>query len=118
MFVVYVRLCGQHAFRCIRIRFPSDQPQFMHTSCYQMAALSWITPFFLQSLQPKTLAVGCHDLGQFIQYHPQGRYIVAGMHGKELVMNLMAHPDPEVQKQALLCVQRIMLSKTSMDFLR
>jgi len=87
-----------------------------------------VAPFFtfvltvihklLLLLQPKTLAVGCHDLGQFIQFHPQGRFIVSGMHGKELIMNLMAHPDPEVQKQALLCVQRIMLSKHNLDFLR
>uniref|UniRef100_A0A7S3RAK0 V-type proton ATPase subunit H n=1 Tax=Dunaliella tertiolecta TaxID=3047 RepID=A0A7S3RAK0_DUNTE len=70
------------------------------------------------SQEPKTLAVGCHDLSQFIQFHPQGRYIVSGMRGKELVMQLMAHPDSEVQKQALLCVQRIMLSKHNLDFLR
>ncbi|KAF5825997.1 armadillo-type protein [Dunaliella salina] len=70
------------------------------------------------SQEPKTLAVGCHDLSQFIQFHPQGRYIVSGMRGKELVMQLMAHPDPDVQKQALLCVQRIMLSKHNLDFLR
>lgn len=43
--------------------------------------------------------------------HPQGRYIVADLRGKELVMRLMAHPDPEVQKQALLCVQKIMLTR-------
>lgn len=60
-------------------------------------------------MQVKTLAVGCHDLGMFIVHHPQGRYIVQDLRGKELVMRLMAHPDPEVQKQALLCVQKIML---------
>uniref|UniRef100_A0A7S0S4X7 V-type proton ATPase subunit H n=1 Tax=Chlamydomonas leiostraca TaxID=1034604 RepID=A0A7S0S4X7_9CHLO len=61
------------------------------------------------SREVKTLAVGCHDLGMFIVHHPQGRYIVSDLRGKELVMRLMAHPDPEVQKQALLCVQKIML---------
>lgn len=68
--------------------------------------------------QVRTLAVGCHDLGQFILYHPQGRYIVSDLRGKELVMRLMAHPDPEVQKQALLCVQKIMLTKDKLDFLQ
>lgn len=62
-------------------------------------------------LQTRNLAVGCHDLGQFILFHPQGRYIVADLRGKELVMRLMSHPDPDVQKQALLCVQKIMLGK-------
>jgi len=30
---------------------------------------------------------------------------------------LMAHADPDVQKQALLCVQRIMLSRGKLDWL-
>lgn len=58
--------------------------------------------------------MGCHDLGQFILFHPQGRYIVADLRGKELVMRLMSHPDPDVQKQALLCVQKIMLGKVGL----
>lgn len=70
------------------------------------------------SREMRTLAVGCHDLGQFITYHPQGRYIVTNLRGKELVMRLMAHPDTEVQKQALLCVQKIMLSRDKLDFLQ
>ncbi|KXZ45348.1 hypothetical protein GPECTOR_56g445 [Gonium pectorale] len=66
----------------------------------------------------KTLAVGCHDLGQFIVNHPQGRYIVNDLRGKELVMRLLGHSDVEVQKQALLCVQKLMLSKDKLDFLK
>lgn len=59
----------------------------------------------------RSLAVGCHDLGQFVTYHPHGRYIVSDLHGKELVMRLMIHPEAEVQKQALLTVQKLMLTK-------
>ncbi|GIL44096.1 hypothetical protein Vafri_1639 [Volvox africanus] len=66
----------------------------------------------------KTLAVGCHDLGQFIVNHSQGRYIVNDLRGKELVMRLLSHSDAEVQKQALLCVQKLMLSKDKLDFLK
>lgn len=40
------------------------------------------------------------------------------LRGKELVMRLMMHPDPEVQKEALLCVQKILLSKDKVDFLQ
>jgi V-type H+-transporting ATPase subunit H len=69
------------------------------------------------SRETRTLAVGCHDLGQFITYHENGRNIITEFRGKELVMRLMMHPDPEVQKQALLCVQKIMLSKDKLDFM-
>lgn len=56
-----------------------------------------------------TLAVACNDIGRFVEYHPHGRYIVSDLRGKELVMRLMQHPDGEVQKRALLAVQKIML---------
>lgn len=69
------------------------------------------------SREVRTLAVGCHDLGMFIMHHPQGRYIVSDLRGKELVMRLMAHPDAEVQKQALLCIQKVMLTKDKLDFM-
>lgn len=41
----------------------------------------------------------------------------ADLKGKELVMRLMMHPDSNVQKQALLCVQKIMLAKDKLQFL-
>ena len=64
-----------------------------------------------------TLSVACHDIGRFVDHHENGRFIVQKLQGKELVMKLMAHPDLEVQKQALLCVQKLMLSKNKLDFL-
>ncbi len=44
-------------------------------------------------------------------------YADAEFRGKELVMRLMMHPEPEVQKQALLCVQKIMLAKDKLEYL-
>ncbi len=40
------------------------------------------------------------------------------LRGKELVMRLMMHPDPDVQKEALLCVQKILISKDKIDYLQ
>jgi V-type H+-transporting ATPase subunit H len=68
--------------------------------------------------QVRTLAVACHDLGQFIMSHPQGRHIITDLRGKELVMRHLAHPDAQVQKQALLCIQKIMLTKDKLEFLQ
>jgi len=67
---------------------------------------------------PRTLAIACHDLGQFIIYHPNGRNILKNMgEVKTWVMQLMTHQDPEVQKQALMCTQKLMVSKDSLDLL-
>ena len=66
----------------------------------------------------RTLAVACNDLAQFAAAHPSGRYIVADCGGKAPVMRLMGHGDAEVQKHALLCVQRLMLGKDKLDFLK
>ena len=67
--------------------------------------------------ETKTLSVACHDIGKFIESHENGRFIIQRLMGKEIIMKLMAHPDLEVQKQALLCVQKLMLSKNKLDFL-
>ncbi|GAX82421.1 hypothetical protein CEUSTIGMA_g9849.t1 [Chlamydomonas eustigma] len=69
------------------------------------------------SREAKTVAIGCGDIGMFISFHGQGRYIVNNLKGKELVMHQMANPEPEVQKQALLCVQKLMLTKEKLEFL-
>ncbi|CAM6042900.1 unnamed protein product [Sphagnum compactum] len=62
------------------------------------------------SRDTRTLAVACHDITQFIEYHPAGRGIILDLKAKERVMKHMAHPNPEVSKQALLCIQKILLS--------
>jgi V-ATPase subunit H len=69
------------------------------------------------SRDPKVLAVACHDLGSFAHAHPIGRYIINDLGGKPFVMSQMASPHAEVQKHALVCVQRLMLGKDKLDFL-
>ena len=58
-----------------------------------------------------TLALACHDISQFINHFPHGRGMVLEMGGKTAVMRLMGHPDAEVQKEALVAVQRLLLSR-------
>jgi V-type H+-transporting ATPase subunit H len=60
--------------------------------------------------------VACHDIAQFIQLHPAGRGIILDLKAKERVMKHMSSPDPEVAKQALLCVQKILLSAKQGSF--
>ncbi|KAF6167413.1 hypothetical protein GIB67_043255 [Kingdonia uniflora] len=67
---------------------------------------------------PRTLAVACYDLSQFIQYHPAGRLIVNDLKAKERVMRLMNHENAEVTKNALLCIQRLFLGAKYASFLQ
>ena len=70
------------------------------------------------SNDPRTLAVACYDLSQFIQHHPAGRIIVTDLKAKERVMKLMNHETPEVTKNALLCIQRLFLGAKYASFLQ
>jgi len=66
------------------------------------------------STDATTLAVACHDLGEFVTLHPLGKKKMAQLQVKEKVMQLMAAQDPnfrEVRREALLCCQKIMLNK-------
>ncbi|KAK3039633.1 hypothetical protein RJ639_027224, partial [Escallonia herrerae] len=71
-----------------------------------------------QSPDPRTQAVACFDLSQFIQYHPAGRVIVTDLKAKERVMKLLNHENAEVTKNALLCIQRLFLGAKYASFLQ
>lgn len=58
---------------------------------------------------PVELSIACFDLGEFVRFHPRGRRILSQLEGKIDIMKLMAHPDEEVQKHALMCVQKMMV---------
>ncbi|BBN17967.1 V-type H+-transporting ATPase subunit H [Marchantia polymorpha subsp. ruderalis] len=66
----------------------------------------------------KTLAVACSDISQFIQNHPTGRGIVSDLKAKDRVMRLMAHEKPDVAREALLCVQKILLSPKYVSYMQ
>uniref|UniRef100_A0A803L425 V-type proton ATPase subunit H n=1 Tax=Chenopodium quinoa TaxID=63459 RepID=A0A803L425_CHEQI len=70
------------------------------------------------SNDPRSLAVACFDLSQFIQHHPSGRFIVNDLKAKERVMKLMNHENAEVTKNALLCIQRLFLGAKYASFLQ
>ncbi|KAH6812637.1 vacuolar ATP synthase subunit H family protein [Perilla frutescens var. frutescens] len=70
------------------------------------------------SSDPRTLAVACYDLSQFVQNHPAGRIIVNDLKAKERVMKLMDHENGEVTKNALLCIQRLFLGAKYASFLQ
>ena len=64
----------------------------------------------LGSEDDTTVAVACYDIGQFVQYYPKGKLIVDNLGGKRLIMELLQHEAPEVQKHALTACSKIMIT--------
>eukprot|EP00656_Telonema_subtile_P053306 TRINITY_DN7689_c0_g1_i1.p1 TRINITY_DN7689_c0_g1~~TRINITY_DN7689_c0_g1_i1.p1 ORF type:complete len:486 (-),score=157.28 TRINITY_DN7689_c0_g1_i1:127-1584(-) len=68
----------------------------------------------------RTIAVICHDLGEFARWHPRGKKILNGDAAvyndglgstKSIVMKQMTtNSDPEINKNALTCIHKMMVN--------
>jgi V-type H+-transporting ATPase subunit H len=68
------------------------------------------------STDETVISIALHDVGEFARYHPRGRTILDQVPDTKLVV--MGHLDstvPMVQRQALLCLQKMMI--TNWEFL-
>lgn len=63
----------------------------------------------LGSEDPQVLAIACNDISEFIKHASEGRRLMTHYGAKPLAMQVLKHPDPVVQKYALMCVQRLMV---------
>ncbi|XP_023240741.1 V-type proton ATPase subunit H-like [Centruroides sculpturatus] len=61
------------------------------------------------STDPLVLSVAAHDIGEYVRHYPRGKQVIEKLGGKQLVMQLLTHTDPNVRYQALLCVQKLMV---------
>jgi V-type H+-transporting ATPase subunit H len=64
----------------------------------------------LSSRDEEVAAVACFDIGEFVRHYPNGRAIAKRLGAKELVMALIEHENPELQRHALQCVSKIMVN--------
>lgn len=64
-----------------------------------------------EASSPESLAVACHDLGEFARLHPVGKAIATSRGTKDKMLELMSDTHREVAREALLCVQKLMLNK-------
>jgi len=61
------------------------------------------------SRDPLVLAVASYDIGEFVRHYPRGKSVIEQLGGKQIVMQLLAHEDPNVRYEALLAVQKLMV---------
>jgi len=57
----------------------------------------------------RQVAIAAHDIGQFVVHYPRGKTIVSEMGCKVSIMMLLTNDNEEVTKEALLCVQKMMI---------
>ncbi|XP_026321737.1 V-type proton ATPase subunit H isoform X2 [Hyposmocoma kahamanoa] len=62
-----------------------------------------------KSTDPVVLAVACYDIGEYVRHYPRGKHIIEQLGGKQRVMHLLSHDDPNVRYEALLAVQKLMV---------
>ena len=63
----------------------------------------------LSSKDEEVASIACYDIGEFVRHYPNGRAIAKRLGAKELVMPLIEHENPELQRHALQCVSKIMV---------
>lgn len=61
------------------------------------------------SKDPLILSVAAHDLGEYVRHYPRGKNVIEQLGGKQLVMQYLAHEDPNVRFEALIAVQKLMV---------
>ncbi|XP_022129727.1 V-type proton ATPase subunit H isoform X3 [Pieris rapae] len=62
-----------------------------------------------KSRDPVVLAVACYDVGEYVRHYPRGKHVLEQLGGKQRVMYLLSHEDPNVRYEALLAVQKLMV---------
>jgi len=73
-------------------------------------ALRLLKEILANSSDPLVLSVACFDAGEFARFHPRGRTLVQQMGLKVPLMKHMEDKNGDVRKQALLAVQKLMVT--------
>ncbi|ETO25313.1 hypothetical protein RFI_11821 [Reticulomyxa filosa] len=63
----------------------------------------------LDSPDNETVAVACNDLGEWSRFYPDGKKVIETLKGKQKLMQLIGHKDPNVSKNAIVAVQKMLI---------
>jgi len=65
----------------------------------------------LHSSDDEVVAIACYDIGEFVRFYPNGKSIIKHINAKNIIMDLIEHENPTVQRHALQCISKIMVNK-------
>merc|ERR1712216_112467 len=51
-------------------------------------------------------SIACFDLGEFVRNYPNGRAIAKRLRAQDVVISLIEHENPDLQRQALNCASK------------
>lgn len=71
--------------------------------------LRHLVHYLENSRDPLILAIACFDIGEYVRHNPRGKHVIEQLGGKQCVMQLLSHDDPNVRYEALLAVQKLMV---------
>ncbi|KAF2074548.1 hypothetical protein CYY_004131 [Polysphondylium violaceum] len=89
-------------------RFWKENASKFEENNYQI--LKYLHVILEKSSNTLHLSIACHDLGEFVRYHPRGKHIIEQLSIKPVVMKLMTNANDEVKKQALFALQKMMIN--------
>jgi V-type H+-transporting ATPase subunit H len=58
---------------------------------------------------PQTVSIAAHDIGEYVHFHPRGKYLVEQLGGKQLLMQHLTNEDSSVKYAALIAIQKLMV---------
>jgi len=64
----------------------------------------------LRSSDVMTVAVACHDIGEFARLHPTGKQVLQKYEAKDMLLALVNHKERDVERECLLALQKLMLN--------
>jgi len=59
---------------------------------------------------PRVLSLACFDIGEFVRFHPRGKNIIEQIECKLPIMKLLNHESEKVKSDALLALQKLMVT--------
>jgi len=60
--------------------------------------------------EPRIVALACWDVGEFVRFHPRGKSIIEEIDCKVPIMKLLNHESEKVKGEALLALQKLMVT--------